>query len=198
MNFFKSNIKMLFLFLFIVCSLLLLFFVLLCCCSVCFWRRVCRLLFSGCFAFWCCPCFACRTTKQLGQCLCLPLLDVFGCVRPITMSIRVSLRQRYGIKVRPWGGAEPLVWLQLAAAKLTLVCGSLCLFQGNLCSDCLCSTFCLPCVWCQMATEMKKQKLPTVQWHHPPVMMSSASWPSSAPGEINNHQCLLYLSVICF
>ncbi|XP_005461842.1 cornifelin homolog B isoform X2 [Oreochromis niloticus] len=56
-----------------------------------------------CFAFWCCPCFACRTTKQFGQCLCLPLLDVFGCVHPITMSIRVSLRQRYGIKVRPRG-----------------------------------------------------------------------------------------------
>ncbi|CAI5642417.1 unnamed protein product [Oreochromis niloticus] len=121
-----------------------------------------------CFAFWCCPCFACRTTKQFGQCLCLPLLDVFGCVHPITMSIRVSLRQRYGIKVRPRGGAETLVWFELAAAKLTLasvahfVCSFVCLFQGNLCTDCLCSTFCLPCVWCQMATEMKKQKLPTM------------------------------------
>uniref|UniRef100_A0A3B4H244 Plac8 onzin related protein 2 n=1 Tax=Pundamilia nyererei TaxID=303518 RepID=A0A3B4H244_9CICH len=77
-------------------------------------------------------CFACRTTQQFGQCLCLPLLDVFGCILPITMSIRVSLRQRYGIK-------------------------------GNLCTDCWCSTFCLPCVWCQMATKMKKQKLPTMQ-----------------------------------
>uniref|UniRef100_A0A3Q0RNF7 Plac8 onzin related protein 2 n=1 Tax=Amphilophus citrinellus TaxID=61819 RepID=A0A3Q0RNF7_AMPCI len=84
-----------------------------------------------CFACWCCPCFACKTTKEFGQCLCLPVLDVFGCIRPITMSIRVSIRQRYGIK-------------------------------GNLCIDCLCSTFCVPCVWCQMATEMKKQKLPTM------------------------------------
>uniref|UniRef100_A0A8D0D648 Plac8 onzin related protein 2 n=1 Tax=Sander lucioperca TaxID=283035 RepID=A0A8D0D648_SANLU len=83
-----------------------------------------------CFAFWCCPCFACRTTKQFGQCLCLPLLDVFGCIRPITMSMRVSVRQHYGIK-------------------------------GSLCSDCLCSTFCVPCVWCQMAREMKERQLPT-------------------------------------
>ncbi|PWA24445.1 hypothetical protein CCH79_00011878 [Gambusia affinis] len=86
---------------------------------------------SGCFAFCCCPCFACRTTRKFGQCLCLPLLDALGCVRPIAMSIRVSLRQRYGIR-------------------------------GSLCSDCLCSTFCLPCVWCQMATEMERRKLPTV------------------------------------
>lgn len=55
----------------------------------------------GCFAFWCCPCFACRTTKRYGQCLCLPLLDIFGCIPPITTSMRVSMRQRYGIKVRP-------------------------------------------------------------------------------------------------
>nr|XP_020481239.1 cornifelin homolog B-like [Monopterus albus] len=51
-----------------------------------------------CFAFWCCPCFACITTKKYGQCLCLPLLDIFGCIPPITMSMRVSMRHRYGIK----------------------------------------------------------------------------------------------------
>lgn len=51
-----------------------------------------------CFAFWCCPCFACRITKRYGQCLCLPLLDIFGCIPPITMSMRVSMRQRYGIR----------------------------------------------------------------------------------------------------
>ncbi|XP_022625114.1 cornifelin homolog B-like [Seriola dumerili] len=84
-----------------------------------------------CCAFWCCPCFACKTTKEFGQCLCLPLLDVCGCVRPITMSMRVSVRHRYGIR-------------------------------GSLCSDCLCSTFCPPCVWCQISTEMKKRKIPTV------------------------------------
>ncbi|XP_034463086.1 placenta-specific gene 8 protein-like isoform X2 [Hippoglossus hippoglossus] len=51
-----------------------------------------------CCLFWCCPCFACNTSKQFGQCLCLPLLDVFGCFRPITMSMRTSARHRYGIK----------------------------------------------------------------------------------------------------
>lgn len=55
---------------------------------------------SGCFAFWCFPCFACVTTKKYGQCLCLPLLDYFGCIPPITLSMRASMRQRYGIKVR--------------------------------------------------------------------------------------------------
>ncbi|XP_059208173.1 cornifelin homolog B-like [Centropristis striata] len=84
-----------------------------------------------CFAFWCCPCFACKTTKRFGQCLCLPLLDIFSCCHPITMSMRVSVRHRYSIK-------------------------------GSLCKDCLCSTFCLPCVWCQMSREMNEQQLPTV------------------------------------
>ncbi|XP_020776281.1 cornifelin homolog B-like [Boleophthalmus pectinirostris] len=51
-----------------------------------------------CFAFWCMPCFACITTKRYGQCLCLPLLDMFGLIPPISMSMRVSMRHRYGIK----------------------------------------------------------------------------------------------------
>ncbi|XP_030010152.1 cornifelin homolog B-like [Sphaeramia orbicularis] len=84
-----------------------------------------------CFAFWCCPCFACWTTKRFGQCLCLPLLDIFGCIPPVTMSMRASMRHRYGI-------------------------------SGNLCRDCVCSTFCLPCVWCQMSREMKNRTLPIV------------------------------------
>uniref|UniRef100_A0A8C9ZLW9 Uncharacterized protein n=1 Tax=Sander lucioperca TaxID=283035 RepID=A0A8C9ZLW9_SANLU len=94
------------------------------CVRACMCVRVC--VFScveGCFAFWCCPCFACRTTKQFGQCLCLPLLDVFGCILVVSTCL-------------------------------------LCV-QGSLCSDCLCSTFCVPCVWCQMAREMKERQLPT-------------------------------------
>ncbi|XP_029925588.1 cornifelin homolog B-like [Myripristis murdjan] len=51
-----------------------------------------------CFAFWCCPCFACKISKEYGQCLCLPLLDIFGCIPPVTMTMRVSMRERYGIK----------------------------------------------------------------------------------------------------
>ncbi|XP_060942506.1 cornifelin homolog A-like [Limanda limanda] len=58
----------------------------------------CRNTKQCCCLFWCCPCFACKTSQQMGQCLCLPLLDVFGCFRPITMSIRTSTRHRYGIK----------------------------------------------------------------------------------------------------
>ncbi|KAK1800719.1 hypothetical protein P4O66_005910, partial [Electrophorus voltai] len=51
-----------------------------------------------CFAFWCCPCFACVKTRKYGQCLCLPLLDIFGPAHPATLAMRVSMRHRYGIK----------------------------------------------------------------------------------------------------
>ncbi|XP_041864857.1 cornifelin homolog B-like isoform X1 [Melanotaenia boesemani] len=61
----------------------------------------CQDMNQCCFAFWCFPCFACKTSKDFGQCLCLPLLDVFGCfIHPITMSMRVSMRHVYGIRVR--------------------------------------------------------------------------------------------------
>uniref|UniRef100_A0A3Q4BGR2 Uncharacterized protein n=1 Tax=Mola mola TaxID=94237 RepID=A0A3Q4BGR2_MOLML len=51
-----------------------------------------------CFAFWCFPCFACITARDAGECLCLPLLDSFGAIPPITTALRVSIRQRYGIE----------------------------------------------------------------------------------------------------
>lgn len=71
--------------------------------------NLCLLLFClGCFAFWCCPCFACVTSKKYGQCLCLPLLDI-GCIPPITLAMRVSMRERYGIKVRPRFSAVALI-----------------------------------------------------------------------------------------
>ncbi|XP_040038888.1 cornifelin homolog B [Gasterosteus aculeatus] len=85
-----------------------------------------------CFAFWCLPCFACSTSKKYGQCLCLPLLDVFsGLISPVTMSMRVSMRERYGIK-------------------------------DTICRDCVYSTFCVPCSWCQMSREMRRRKIPIV------------------------------------
>uniref|UniRef100_A0A3B4AHR3 Plac8 onzin related protein 2 n=1 Tax=Periophthalmus magnuspinnatus TaxID=409849 RepID=A0A3B4AHR3_9GOBI len=56
-----------------------------------------------CLGVWCCPCFACVISKRYGQCLCLPLLDMFGCIPPIGMSMRISMRHRYGIKVRAKG-----------------------------------------------------------------------------------------------
>ncbi|XP_040907767.1 cornifelin homolog B [Toxotes jaculatrix] len=85
-----------------------------------------------CFAFWCCPCFACGISDKYGECLCLPLLDFFTClIPPITMSMRVSMRQRYGIK-------------------------------GTMFNDCVCATFCTSCTWCQMSREMKRRKLHVV------------------------------------
>ncbi|KAK2828013.1 hypothetical protein Q5P01_019047 [Channa striata] len=85
-----------------------------------------------CFAFWCFPCFTCMVSKKYGECLCLPLLEMFGgIIRPITMSTRVSMRQRYNIK-------------------------------GTMCNDCVCSTFCTSCVWCQMSREMKRRNIQIV------------------------------------
>ncbi|KAK7925277.1 hypothetical protein WMY93_007587 [Mugilogobius chulae] len=73
-----------------------------------------------------------RTSRRYGQCLCLPLLDMFGgAPPPIAMSMRVSMRHRYGIR-------------------------------GDMCDDCLYSFFCLPCSWCQMSREMKLRELPVV------------------------------------
>ncbi|CAJ1063255.1 cornifelin homolog B [Xyrichtys novacula] len=85
-----------------------------------------------CFAFWCCPCFACKTSRDYGQPLCLPLLEIFGgCIPPITMSMRVHMRQRYDIK-------------------------------GTFCNDCVYATFCTSCTWCQMSREMKRRKIQVV------------------------------------
>ncbi|XP_034539062.1 cornifelin homolog B [Notolabrus celidotus] len=85
-----------------------------------------------CFAFWCCPCFACKTSRDYGQPLCLPLLEIFGgLVPPITMSMRVQMRERYGIK-------------------------------GTMCRDCVYATFCTSCTWCQMSREMKRRKFQVV------------------------------------
>ncbi|KAJ3585047.1 hypothetical protein NHX12_013770 [Muraenolepis orangiensis] len=51
-----------------------------------------------CLAFWCLPCFTCKTSYEAGECVCLPLLDVFGLIPPITTALRVSVRHRYGIE----------------------------------------------------------------------------------------------------
>ncbi|KAM4545459.1 cornifelin homolog B [Odontesthes bonariensis] len=85
-----------------------------------------------CFAFWCCPCFACFTSRDYGEPLCLPLLEIFsGLIPAITMSMRVSMRQRYGIR-------------------------------GSMCMDCVYSTFCAGCTWCQMSREIKRRKIAIV------------------------------------
>ncbi|XP_046905141.1 PLAC8-like protein 1 isoform X2 [Hypomesus transpacificus] len=61
-----------------------------------------------CFAYWCFPCFACTTASEFGECFCLPLLDVGcggmqmlglpSCTPPVSMSMRVAVRNRYGIQ----------------------------------------------------------------------------------------------------
>ncbi|KAK3521625.1 hypothetical protein QTP70_014723 [Hemibagrus guttatus] len=51
-----------------------------------------------CFVCCFCPCFACMKTKEYGQCLCLPLLDLCGIASPATWAMRVSMRHHYGIK----------------------------------------------------------------------------------------------------
>ncbi|XP_071334068.1 placenta-specific gene 8 protein-like [Trachinotus anak] len=82
-----------------------------------------------CCGFWCFPCFACKTTYDFGEFCCLPLLDNLGmtCPQPISMSMRVAVRNRYGI-------------------------------QGDMTSDCVHTTFCTICSWCQMAREIKRRK----------------------------------------
>ncbi|XP_071398763.1 uncharacterized protein [Centroberyx affinis] len=91
-----------------------------------------------CYAFWCCPCFACTTTGKFGECSCLPLLDMCSpaitaacgiplCVPPAGLSLRVAIRHKYGIK-------------------------------GSLCDDIMISCFCEWCSWCQLARELKHRE----------------------------------------
>jgi len=67
-------------------------------------------LSSGCYGFWCFPCFMCTTTGEFGESTCLPLLDICGptlmtffgvssCVPPVTLGMRVAVRYKYNIGV---------------------------------------------------------------------------------------------------
>ncbi|XP_018522628.1 placenta-specific gene 8 protein-like [Lates calcarifer] len=55
-----------------------------------------------CFACWCFPCFTCSTMSTFGENFCLPLLDMMlstqPCTPPVSMSMRVAVRSRYGIQ----------------------------------------------------------------------------------------------------
>lgn len=151
----------------------------------------------GCFAFWCFPCFACVTTKKYGQCLCLPLLDYFGFIPAISLSMRVSMRQRYGIKVR-----TKLFWPSdtFAVASLMSVVSRSHLrrkhsdvvtlnvpvlpLQGDMCNDCLCATFCTACSWCQMSREMKQRNIQ--------VLLVSAKNTWSPQPKLHRHAVMTY------
>ncbi|KAK1797219.1 hypothetical protein P4O66_008600 [Electrophorus voltai] len=92
-----------------------------------------------CFGFWCPLCLMCKTSEQFGECLCLPLLEVFftGGIPPVTYSMRSSMRERFRIR-------------------------------GTLCDDCCVTTCCKLCVWCQMARELKYRRQTQV-FVNPPV-----------------------------
>ncbi|XP_026791884.1 placenta-specific gene 8 protein-like [Pangasianodon hypophthalmus] len=85
-----------------------------------------------CFATWCFPVFACSTAYDFGECFCLPMLDYLSC------SLHV-----------------PLISLALRAAVRNRYG-----IQGDLATDCLYSTFCNVCSWCQIAREIKRRRAP--------------------------------------
>ncbi|XP_041034899.1 plac8 onzin related protein 6 [Carcharodon carcharias] len=89
-----------------------------------------------CCAFWCMPCFMCKTVDQFGECLCLPLLDTsfnacgyisVGAIPPISLSMRAAFRERNGI-------------------------------PGSIFNDCCIMYWCNSCGWCQIAREMKARR----------------------------------------
>nr|XP_033779285.1 cornifelin homolog A-like [Geotrypetes seraphini] len=88
-----------------------------------------------CFAFWCLPCFMCKTADDYGECICLPLLEILGghgiAGPSVSMAMRSGVRERYGIK-------------------------------GSICDDCCIFCCCYSCAWCQMSREIKKRKQPVV------------------------------------
>uniref|UniRef100_A0A671QD02 Uncharacterized protein n=1 Tax=Sinocyclocheilus anshuiensis TaxID=1608454 RepID=A0A671QD02_9TELE len=59
----------------------------------------CQDLNSCCYAYWCFPCFTCTTTGEFGESTCLPLLDIFVCVPPVSLGMRVAVRHKYDIGV---------------------------------------------------------------------------------------------------
>uniref|UniRef100_A0A3B3E250 Plac8 onzin related protein 2 n=2 Tax=Oryzias melastigma TaxID=30732 RepID=A0A3B3E250_ORYME len=86
-----------------------------------------------CFAFWCFPCFACINSRKFGEALCLPLLEMF------------------------FGGSIPPITLATRVSMRHRYG-----IKGTICVDCVYSTFCTPCVWCQMAREMKRREISVV------------------------------------
>uniref|UniRef100_A0A8C1HGY7 Uncharacterized protein n=1 Tax=Cyprinus carpio TaxID=7962 RepID=A0A8C1HGY7_CYPCA len=100
----------------------------------------CQDLNSCCYGFWCFPCFICSTTGEFGDSTCLPLLDIFVCVPPVSLGMR-------GFK--------------------TIICLYV-LQQGSICEDIMVTCCCIWCSWCQMSREIKARKQTvTVLTTHP-------------------------------
>ncbi|KAK2913584.1 hypothetical protein Q8A67_001983 [Cirrhinus molitorella] len=51
-----------------------------------------------CFAISCPCCFICSTASDLGEFCCLPLIDICACTPPVSLALRTSVRNRYGIQ----------------------------------------------------------------------------------------------------
>uniref|UniRef100_A0A673ITW2 Placenta-specific gene 8 protein-like n=1 Tax=Sinocyclocheilus rhinocerous TaxID=307959 RepID=A0A673ITW2_9TELE len=51
-----------------------------------------------CFAIWCPFCFICSTASEFGEFCCLPMIDNCACTPPVSMALRASVRNRYGIQ----------------------------------------------------------------------------------------------------
>ncbi|XP_058638170.1 placenta-specific gene 8 protein-like [Onychostoma macrolepis] len=51
-----------------------------------------------CFGIWCPFCFICSTASDFGEFFCLPLIDNCACTPPVSMALRASVRNRYGIQ----------------------------------------------------------------------------------------------------
>ncbi|XP_058250062.1 cornifelin homolog B-like isoform X2 [Hemibagrus wyckioides] len=73
-----------------------------------------------CFALWCLPVFACKTSRAAGGCVCLPLLDCVSCVPPASLAMRAAVRERYGIEGSVYSDCfygcccYPLSWCQIS------------------------------------------------------------------------------------
>ncbi|KAF7202680.1 cornifelin-like [Nothobranchius furzeri] len=131
---------------------------------------------SCCYGFWCCPCLACTVSEMFGENPCLPLCDIltpaavsaFGlpfCVPPAGLSLRVAIRQRYGIKVKHVHiRSESFSRSQIFTRSKFIKMIYFFIFapQGSLCKDICTSCFCVWCSWCQLHRELKYQKHPGV------------------------------------
>ncbi|KAJ7996590.1 hypothetical protein DPEC_G00238640 [Dallia pectoralis] len=129
-----------------------------------------------CFGFWCCPCMACITSRDFGEYLCLPLVDLpgpaiaafFGVplfTPAASLAMRAAIRHRYNIE----GCGDQLA-------------------EGNLCGDILITCFCIWCSWCQMAREVKVRKKGSVYTF---VQLRTSPGQPSAMNVATSNDCVI-------
>ncbi|XP_035032787.2 cornifelin-like [Hippoglossus stenolepis] len=107
-----------------------------------------------CYGFWCCPCLTCTVSGRFGENSCLPLCDMCSTavlaacgiplfVPPVAVSLRSSIRNRYGIK------------------------GSIC---KDIAASCFCLT-CSWCQMHRELKELKKNRVVIINTQPAPVVM---------------------------